>query len=149
MSPAATQVEVPLHGTRVDLLWLAGLLEGEGTFDAHRGKYPRIRLAMTDRDVVGRAATLMGSTIRLSLHPAPVQPTWHTEISGARAAEIMRAILPFMGSRRSGRIAQALGAATFRKGTKSSAPGPKVGRPAGVLQRPADRPTAEPIARAA
>lgn len=47
-----------------DTIWLAGLLEGEGTFDLHRGKYPRVRVGMTDRDVVGRAATLMDTRVR-------------------------------------------------------------------------------------
>jgi len=128
-----------IHGTRDDVLWLAGLLEGEGTFDAHRGKYPRIRLAMTDRDIVGRAASLMDAKIRLSLHPAPAQPTWHTEISGERAAAIMREILPFMGTRRSGRIASVLGTHHFRqkavqeKGTGST-PGPRLARPLGLAK---------------
>lgn len=128
-----------IHGNRDDLLWLAGLLEGEGSFDAHRGKYPRIRLAMTDRDVVGRAASLMDAKIRLSLHPAPAKSTWHTEISGARAEGIMREILPFMGSRRSGKIADVLGVAHFRQkavieaGTGST-PGPRIQRPAGVAK---------------
>jgi len=126
-----------IHGDRDDLLWLAGLLEGEGSFDAHRGKYPRIRLAMTDRDVVGRAASLMDAKIRLALHPAPAKATWHTEISGTRAAEIMRQILPHMGSRRSGKIADVLGVVAFpasADGAKSSAPGPRVTRPAGITK---------------
>jgi hypothetical protein len=131
-----------IHGDRDDLLWLAGLLEGEGTFDAHRGKYPRIRLAMTDRDVVGRAASLMDTKIRLALHPAPAQPTWHSEVSGEKAAEIMREILPHMGSRRSGKIAGVLGIAHFRETGKngvevrhpSSTPGPQVTRPAGIAK---------------
>lgn len=123
-----------IHGTRDDLLWLSGLLEGEGTFDAHRGKYPRIRLAMTDRDIVGRAASLMDSTIRLSLHQAPNKPTWHTEISGDRAAAIMAAILPFMGARRSQRIAEVLAIAKLRPlgADVRVTPGPKVTRPAGI-----------------
>lgn len=128
-----------IHGNRDDLLWLAGLLEGEGTFDAHRGKYPRIRLAMTDRDIVGRAASLMDAKIRLSLHTAPSKPTWHTEISGQRAAEIMGQILPFMGSRRSGKIAEVLAVHHFRQKAavatgKGSTPGPRVVRPAGVAK---------------
>ncbi|UDL14635.1 LAGLIDADG endonuclease [Arthrobacter phage KeAlii] len=128
-----------IHGNRDDLLWLAGLLEGEGTFDAHRGKYPRIRLAMTDRDIVGRAASLMDAKIRLSLHTAPAKPTWHTEISGQRAAEIMSQILPFMGTRRSGKIAEVLAVHHFRQKAavvagKGSTPGPRVVRPAGVAK---------------
>lgn len=131
-----------IHGDKFDTLWLAGLLEGEGSFDAHRGRYPRIRLAMTDRDVVGRAASLMDSKIRLALHPAPAQATWHAEISGARAASIMREILPYMGTRRSGKIAAVLGVAHFRETGKngvelrrpSSTPGPRITRPAGVAK---------------
>lgn len=123
-----------VHGSREDLLWLSGLLEGEGSFDAHRGKYPRIRLAMTDRDIVGRAASLMDASIRLSLHPAPNKPTWHTEISGARAALIMAEILPHMGARRSAKIAEVLAAAKFApaSATGGSCPGPTLTRPAGI-----------------
>lgn len=138
-----------LHGTRDDLLWLAGLLEGEGSFDAQRGKYPRVRVGMTDRDVVGRAATLMGTSIRLSLRRAPASPTWHAEVQGPRAAEIMREVLPFMGTRRSQRIAEVLAVHEARVGElgdRSSVPGPAVGRPAGVLKalRPAEKRT-DPI----
>jgi hypothetical protein len=46
--------------SKVDIAWLAGLLEGEGSF--MRGKRkdaPGISLAMTDRDVVERAAKLL------------------------------------------------------------------------------------------
>jgi hypothetical protein len=125
-----------IHGDRDDVLWLAGLLEGEGSFDAHRGKYPRVRLAMTDRDVVGRAASLMDTSLRLALHPAPAKATWHSEVSGEKAAEIMRAILPHMGARRSQKIADVLGVATFRGNPTppSSVAGPAVTRPAGIAK---------------
>lgn len=133
---------VAVHGDRDDLLWLAGLFEGEACIDAHRGKYPRIRLAMTDRDVVGRAASLMDAKIRLTLHAAPNKPTWHTEISGDRAAAIMEEILPHMGARRSAKIAEVLSVRKFRKAPDKpgrfprnhSAPGPRVTRPAGITK---------------
>lgn len=123
-----------IYGDRDDAIWLAGLLEGEGTFDAHRGKYPRIRLAMTDRDIVGRAATLMGSRIRLSLKREPAAPTWHAELSGPRAAAIMAELLPYMGTRRSGRIAEVLAVYHYRTApaASKSAPGPELGRPMGI-----------------
>jgi hypothetical protein len=92
----------------LDIVWLAGLCEGEATFDLHRGRYPRIRVAMTDRDVVGRVATLFGSSIRLTLRDEPASPIWHAELQGDRAAEVMRAILPYMGARRSAKIARIL-----------------------------------------
>ncbi|MGZ0151858.1 hypothetical protein ACXJJ3_32700 [Kribbella sp. WER1] len=120
---------------RDDVIWLAGLLEGEGTFDLHRGKYPRVRVGMTDRDVVGRAATLLGANVRLSLKSAPAQATWHAEVSGEKAVAVMRAILPFMGSRRSGKIATILGTAQLgyspapARPKVLSAPGPQICRP--------------------
>lgn len=116
--------------TRDDLVWLAGLLEGEGTFDLHRGRYPRIRLGMTDRDVVGRAATLLGSRVRVSLRAAPMTATWHTEVSGTRAAALMELLLPLMGARRSSRIATILG--HYRLGgdwQHAAMPGPRITRP--------------------
>jgi hypothetical protein len=108
-----------------DVIWLAGLFEGEATFDLHRGKYPRVRIGMTDRDVIGRAATLMGCKVTSRYHEAPNQATWHAEISGDKAERVMAAVLPYMGARRSGRIATILGHA-------GSARRPKPTRPPGL-----------------
>jgi hypothetical protein len=119
-----------------DVIWLAGLLEGEGAFDTHRGKYARVRLAMTDRDIVGRAATLFGSSIRLTLRPAPKTSTWHAEVQGPRAEAIMRAVLPYMGARRSSKIAEVLAAVTARRTSSSWAGGASrvaLTRPPGLL----------------
>src|SRR5439155_41834 len=112
--------------TRDDLIWLAGLLEGEGAFDVSKGAYPRVRVGMTDRDTIERAAALMGATPRLSLHPAPASPTWHSEVSGTRASTLMRALLPFMGTRRSQQIATALATESYRTAEtgRRSIPGP-------------------------
>jgi hypothetical protein len=113
-----------------DLYWLAGLLEGEGSFDLHRGRYPRVRLGMTDRDVVGRAATLLGGKVRLSLKGAPAQAMWHVEVSGSKAEAAMKAILPHMGARRSAKIATILGHAAMPAAPKgASMPGPRITRP--------------------
>lgn len=111
---------------RDDTIWLAGLLEGEGCFDLHRSRYPRIRLGMKDRDVVGRAATLMGSRVRVTLKPAPHAAMWHTEISGAAAVSLLWTLLPHMGARRSAKIAEILGHATLTTGVT---PGPRITRP--------------------
>jgi len=84
---------------RADAAWLAGIIDGEGCLDSPRGN-PRIRIKMSDHDVVLRAATLMGASTyyeniegRKSLLVA--------QITGARAVEVMREILPQLGSRRS------------------------------------------------
>lgn len=142
----------PELDNRLDVVWLAGLLEGEGTFDLHRGKYPRVRVGMTDRDVVGRAATLIGSRVRLSLKPAPYKASWHAEVTGTKAAEVMRAVLPFMGARRSGKIAEILGAAdlgrvcTPVRQTVASKPGPRVVRPPALRGRTATPEPSDPWA---
>lgn len=119
---------------REDVVWLAGLLEGEGSFDLQRGKYPRVRLSMTDRDVVGRAATLFGSTIRLTLKSHD-KPTWHAERQGAAAVAIMEAILPWMGARRSRKIAEILATTRFPAtcSKASAAYGGRLTRPPGLL----------------
>lgn len=112
---------------REAVIWLAGLLEGEGAFDAHRGKYPRVRVQMTDRDIIDRAGRLMGTTTRLSLREAPASPTWNAEVSGPRAEAVMTAVLPYMGARRSRRIAEVLAAAAYHRGhARKSLPGPSV-----------------------
>lgn len=92
--------------------WLAGLLEGEGTF-ANAAGYPHISVQMCDRDVLERAAGIMGIG-RVS--PKDVirnaergwSPAFYISVTGARAAEWMRILRPFMGARRSSEIDRAL-----------------------------------------
>ena len=127
----------PILNDLFDVVWLAGLAEGEATFDLHRGRYPRIRIAMTDRDVVGRAATLMGTRVRVTFRPKPYMAMWHAEASGDKAAEIMRALLPHMGSRRSAKIAEVLGAYDLRDPeAPRRIPGPALTRPPGLPMSP-------------
>lgn len=120
---------------RDDLLWLAGVTETTGALDCHRGRYPRLRFAATDRDVIGRVATLIGAKVRVSLKPAPFAGSWHCEVSGRKAAEAMRALLPFMGARRSAEIVKILGAyeigtaAVPQRPMVKSLPGPEIVRP--------------------
>jgi hypothetical protein len=57
-----TDVSWKAAGPAERLAWLAGLLEGEGSFIAARfgnHSYPRISVTMGDRDVLERAMTLM------------------------------------------------------------------------------------------
>lgn len=90
----------------VQTAWLAGLLEGEGCFgDNHRGG-TKIQLTMTDKDVVERVAAIFGSKVycydkRLK---ANRKPRYYTQIGGQKAADLIAAILPFMGIRRSAKI---------------------------------------------
>lgn len=95
---------VDLH--REDAAWLAGLLDGEGCFDSPRGN-PRVRVKMTDLDVVLRAADLMGAKTYLEpAQRAEWSDTMVAQITGEPAVAVMRAVLPWMGSRRSAKITE-------------------------------------------
>lgn len=91
--------------------WLAGLLEGEGSFRYQRvgrSMTLRIKLEMTDEDVVRRAAKVMGSTVRKDKPRPPRKPSYRTEIGCDAAAMIMSQVLPMMGQRRSEKIRSCL-----------------------------------------
>jgi len=93
--------------------WLAGLLEGEGSFwrAFSRGHaYPVVKLEMCSKDVVERAAALIGvTTVR---EQKPRDPAWSAthiaQVSGAAAATWMQRLRPLMGERRRSAIDLAL-----------------------------------------
>lgn len=89
---------------REDAAWLAGLLDGEGCFDSPRGR-PRVRVVMSDFDVVLRAADLMSGTTSTQERPER-KPMMCAQVSGEHAIEIMRAVLPWLGSRRSAKVTE-------------------------------------------
>lgn len=129
-----------------EIIWLAGLLEGEGCFNYRADrKQARISVEMTDQDVLERVAGLFGT--KVSVRPPRILgpctscrkreidcplPMWNarglitvgyaisrgcrvskqsyqTAIHGKRAENLMRLIYPFMGTRRSEKIAEILG----------------------------------------
>jgi len=96
------------------LSWLAGLLEGEGTFsltcDRKRNCYPVISLNMCDGSVVRRAAKLLEApsvALREARRPE-WRPTFVAQVGGAHAAEWMKRLRAFMGQRRTEAIDAAL-----------------------------------------
>lgn len=97
------------------IIWLAGLLEGEGCFFWRRlYKYKTscqysIAIAMTDEDVIKRAAAIMGiKNVRKSPRPRPHKDVFQIAIDGKGAIAIMKQVLPFMGQRRTARIEEIL-----------------------------------------
>jgi hypothetical protein len=95
-----------------DLHWLAGLLEGEGTFLAGPPSAPRspaVQVSMADRDVVARAAALLDCAV--TVVPAR-REGWRTAYSarvrGARAVQWMERLRPLMGARRRQQIDRAI-----------------------------------------
>jgi hypothetical protein len=100
-----------------DIIWLAGILEGEGSFNQDKRRndfYSVIELSMTDKDIVERAAQIMnelgGSSCKVNARKKREgwKQQWRVTLYGNSAETIMKAILPFMGERRSNRITQLL-----------------------------------------
>jgi hypothetical protein len=97
------------------LAWLAGLLEGEGTFSVLRESadiaYPQIKLEMCDEDTVARAAQLIGapSVTRREAKREGWNRTYVAVITGHAAAMWMRRLRDLMGDRRRAAIDTALG----------------------------------------
>jgi len=96
-----------------DTAWLAGLLEGEGTFGAttgHGHTYPAISVEMTSRDVVDRAARILAAPSVTAVEPdnAGWTVTYRAAIAGAAAVTWMQRLRPLMGARRGAAIDDAL-----------------------------------------
>lgn len=91
-----------------DVTWIAGLLEGEGTFDTDgASRQIRIRCEMTDEDVINKLHVLSGGgAIHVSYRHTRNgnKTTWTWDIRGKLAYELELAILPYMGERRTAKI---------------------------------------------
>lgn len=92
------------------LLWLAGLLEGEGTFlkpvPSAPGR-PIISCRMTDLDVVELVAAVFGTSVQAA-DKGPHRTEYIAMIRGSRAARLMRILRPMMSERRQASIDRAL-----------------------------------------
>ncbi len=101
-----------------EISWLAGYLEGEGSFgvDKRNGSI-FIEVRTTDEDVAQKVASLMGSPSVRGYDPGtyvykgtqkPVKRWYDTRVYNKVAASIMMQIFPFMGARRKVRILELL-----------------------------------------
>ena len=88
-----------------DVYWVAGLIEGEGSFDYNRGTV-RIQVAMTDRDIIDRLRTIVnfGSVREVKRYQAHHKPCFAWSGSGRQAAALMMTIYSLMGQRRKDKI---------------------------------------------
>src|SRR2546428_4077125 len=94
------------------LFWLAGILEGEGSFLAgppSSPNSPAVRLPMTDVDVVERVAAIFErAVIATRARKAHHTPVYVTTIKGAGAARMMTALTPLLSQRRKRQVEHAL-----------------------------------------
>ena len=102
-----------------DLHWLAGLLEGEGTFNAGGarncdGVYTSIivQISSTDLDVLEHANELMGGNrvfpVKSSAGGFNVKQMHRAQVAGVRAINLMLELYPLMGERRKQQILNAM-----------------------------------------
>ena len=99
----------------IDAAWLAGLLEGEGYFQITKPRHHHptqivIRLSMTDKDVVEKAAKLLNN-VPINEKAKTTERKTIYAISLTKRDEVEKVllqILPHMGSRRTQRINECL-----------------------------------------
>ena len=83
-----------------DVVWLAGLLEGEGSFFSYRNS-PTISVNMTDKDVVEKAAALLRSKVYTCNPGSPDRKIPYSATAhGSIAISWMMSLYQFMGERR-------------------------------------------------
>lgn len=98
----------PEDATDAEIHWLAGLLEGEGSFFAGSPSAPNLpvlQVSMVDEDVIARVAALFAVT------PSVVRPrraNWRTSytarVRGSRAVAWMHVLRPHLGARRRAQV---------------------------------------------
>ena len=103
-----------------DIRWLAGLLEGEGSFcwakhesyktkNNPKGRYATVQVCSTDRDVIAEAARLMRTNVMgpysyPQRKKASYKPVYVTNRRGAKAIILAKRLHPYMCDRRQKQI---------------------------------------------
>jgi len=98
-----------------DIAWLTGLWEGEGSFLVREHGGVRMSITMTDRDVMERAAALLGGALRGPYRSkatrrdgGALRPYWTVVLGGKRAAGWMMTMYSLLGERRKAAVRKAL-----------------------------------------
>lgn len=94
-----------------DILWLAGLMEGEGSFSSYEhkdgGHYAaKLALAMRDKDIVQRAAKLLNARLRKEFDRRYGKYMYVAGLSGMKAVRFSMLLYPYLGDRRRAQISR-------------------------------------------
>jgi hypothetical protein len=96
------------------LYWLAGLLEGEGSFRAPSPSSPNqvvISVQMTDEDIIAKVAACFGTKYQFYRAKKEYHKnSYIATLKGSRAIEMMKLLYPLMGKRRQAQIDRAINA---------------------------------------
>ena len=109
-----------------ELSWLAGFLDGEGSFGLYtqtssywrktrKGTkytlYPKISVGSTDKDLVEKAAEIMDTKVfkkAAQSKYSDAKPFWQFSIQGVKAIKWMRKLAPLLCARRRNKIIEIL-----------------------------------------
>lgn len=99
--------------TEIEFSWLAGILEGEGSFikgPKSMPNQPAISIQMTDEDIIQRVAKMFGTSYCRSDRGLDKgwKPAYRTMLRGEPAVLLMQILYPLMGKRRQNQISDAI-----------------------------------------
>lgn len=102
-----------------ELYWLAGILEGEGSFIPQREKYPcQISIQMSDEDIIAKIANIFNVSYHSYYPQKSIDKGWKkvysTTLRGFKSIELMRKLQPLMGIRRSNKIQECIDSFYFK-----------------------------------
>ena len=93
--------------TTLDIAWVAGIVEGEGSVGIRNG-CPNIQVQMTDRDVIERLCGIIGVKPRTPWRRGRYKPVYGCVLSGIKAIQWMMTLYVLMGERRKAKIAEVI-----------------------------------------
>jgi len=89
----------------LDIAWLAGIIEGEGSFMFKESESPMIAIQMSDEDIVQRVAAMWGRKVNGPYERKDgYKTTWRCTVTGKKAVGWMLTLYVFMGERRQAKI---------------------------------------------
>lgn len=94
---------------KIDIAWLAGLIEGEGCIRVHNIRNPRITVEMTDKDIIDRlqSITESGSIAKRKKKQLHHKQAWTWSLCTREdVARVLLAIYPLMGERKKAQISK-------------------------------------------
>ena len=98
-----------------DIAWAAGLFEGEGCIGLNRTNgrsYPQLQINLTDADVIRRFQRIVGGTLNGPYSTQGHKDRWVWAANGLHARRVLATLAPFLGERRTARMAEVLAQAS-------------------------------------
>lgn len=93
--------------SKSDLMWLAGLIEGDGCFHLSKSGKPAIFVEMTDKDVIERVGKIWHAEVYVNKpEKSHYKPSYRSSVFNNKAKSFMMALKPYMSSRRQSKIAE-------------------------------------------